>query len=86
MSQDEVNRHSASLEEPKRSTPDALRRTILDIVPEAEQCISYGLPAFRLRGKVTPATWPISVYLIVLGVITFVAAIAAPETAGKELN
>jgi MHS family shikimate/dehydroshikimate transporter-like MFS transporter len=32
------------------------------------------------------ATWPISVYLIVLGVITFIAAIAAPETAGEELN
>ena len=41
MSKDEVDRYLASLEEPKRSTLDALRRTILDIVPEAEQCISY---------------------------------------------
>jgi MFS transporter, MHS family, shikimate and dehydroshikimate transport protein len=32
------------------------------------------------------ATWPISVYLIVLAVITFIAAVAAPETAGKELS
>jgi MHS family shikimate/dehydroshikimate transporter-like MFS transporter len=32
------------------------------------------------------ATWPISVYLIVLAVITFIAAIAAPETAGIELK
>ena len=52
MSKDEVDRYLASLEEPKRSTLDALRRTILDIVPEAEQCISYGVPAFRLQGKV----------------------------------
>ena len=32
------------------------------------------------------ATWPISIYLIVLAVVTFIAAIAAPETAGKELS
>jgi uncharacterized protein YdhG (YjbR/CyaY superfamily) len=28
-----------------------LRETILAIVPEAEQCISYGLPAFKLQAK-----------------------------------
>lgn len=28
-----------------------LRQTILDILPEAEQGISYGLPAFKIRGK-----------------------------------
>jgi MHS family shikimate/dehydroshikimate transporter-like MFS transporter len=32
------------------------------------------------------ATWPISVYLIVLALISFVAALAAPETAGKPLK
>ena len=32
------------------------------------------------------ATWPISVYLIALALITFVATMAAPETAGKPLN
>jgi uncharacterized protein YdhG (YjbR/CyaY superfamily) len=52
MSKDEVDRYLAALEEPKRSSLDALRRTILDIVPEVEQCISYGVPAFRLQGKV----------------------------------
>ena len=26
--------------------------SILDVIPEAEQCISYGLPAFRVQGKV----------------------------------
>jgi uncharacterized protein YdhG (YjbR/CyaY superfamily) len=52
MSRSDVDKYLASLEEPKRSTLEALRRTILDIVPEAEQCISYGVPAFRLQGKV----------------------------------
>jgi uncharacterized protein YdhG (YjbR/CyaY superfamily) len=52
MSKTEVDNYLASLPEPKRSTLEALRRMILDIVPEAEQCISYGMPAFRLQGKV----------------------------------
>ena len=52
MSKREVDRYLASLEQPKRGTLEALRRTILDILPEAEECISYGLPAFRVQGKV----------------------------------
>jgi MHS family shikimate/dehydroshikimate transporter-like MFS transporter len=32
------------------------------------------------------ATWPISVYLIALAVITFIATMAAPETAREPLN
>jgi len=52
VSKQEVDRYLASLEEPKRSTLETLRRTILEIVPDAEQCISYGVPAFRLHGKV----------------------------------
>ena len=32
------------------------------------------------------ATWPISVYLIVLAILTFIATMAAPETAGKPLK
>jgi len=39
------------LDEPKRSTLQALRRTILEIVPDADQVISYCVPAFRVRGK-----------------------------------
>ena len=28
-----------------------LRASILEVVPEAEQCISYGMPAFKVAGK-----------------------------------
>jgi uncharacterized protein YdhG (YjbR/CyaY superfamily) len=52
MSKAEVDKYLASLEQPKRGTLEQLRRTILDIVPEAEQCISYGVPAFKVKGKV----------------------------------
>jgi uncharacterized protein YdhG (YjbR/CyaY superfamily) len=51
MSSREIDSYLATLDEPKRSTLEALRRSILDVVPDAEQCISYGVPAFKIRGK-----------------------------------
>ena len=51
MSAEDVNEYLRGLEEPKRSTLQALRRTILEIVPDAEQVISYRVPAFRVEGK-----------------------------------
>jgi uncharacterized protein YdhG (YjbR/CyaY superfamily) len=52
VSKKEIDDYLGALEEPKRSTLTALRRSILDVIPDAEQCISYGLPAFRVQGKV----------------------------------
>jgi uncharacterized protein YdhG (YjbR/CyaY superfamily) len=52
MTADEVDAYLAALDEPKRSSLEALRQSILGVVPEAEQCISYGMPAFRVGGKV----------------------------------
>ena len=51
MSAEEIDGYLASVEEPKRSTLEALRRSILEVVPDAEQCISYGMPAFKVGGK-----------------------------------
>jgi uncharacterized protein YdhG (YjbR/CyaY superfamily) len=51
MSSREIDRYLATIDEPKRSALEALRRSILEVVPEAEQCISYGVPAFKVRGK-----------------------------------
>ena len=51
MSAQEVDEYLRGIEEPKRSTLETLRRTILEIVPEAEQVISYRVPAFRVDGK-----------------------------------
>jgi uncharacterized protein YdhG (YjbR/CyaY superfamily) len=52
MSKKEIDLYLASLDEPKRSTLEGLRRTILEIVPEAEQCMPYGVPVFKLHGTV----------------------------------
>lgn len=52
MTTDQVDAYLRAVDEPKRSTLEALRTTILEIVPEAEQVISYRVPAFRVGGKV----------------------------------
>ena len=46
-----VDEYVRGVAEPGRTTLQTLRRTILEIVPDAEQVISYGVPAFRVRGK-----------------------------------
>ena len=52
MSADEVDEYLSGVEEPKRGTLQTLRRAILENVPDAEEVISYRVPAFRVRGKV----------------------------------
>ena len=52
MSAEDVDEYLRRIEEPKRSTLEALRRTILEIVPDAEQVISYKVPAFRVDGQI----------------------------------
>jgi uncharacterized protein YdhG (YjbR/CyaY superfamily) len=51
VSTEEVDEYLRGLDEPKRSTLQTLRRTILKALPEAEQVISYRVPAFRVGGK-----------------------------------
>lgn len=51
MTANDVDAYLRDLGEPKRSTLETMRRTILEIVPQAEQVISYGVPAFRVGGK-----------------------------------
>jgi uncharacterized protein YdhG (YjbR/CyaY superfamily) len=52
VSRQEIDRYLAGLDEPKRTTLRELRKTIAAVIPEAEQCISYGAPAFKVHGKV----------------------------------
>jgi uncharacterized protein YdhG (YjbR/CyaY superfamily) len=47
----DVDAYLADVDEPKRSTLEQLRRTILTVIPEAEQGLSYGAPVFKVRGK-----------------------------------
>src|SRR4051812_30784652 len=47
-----VDDYLAGLGDDQLTALERLRRTIHSIVPRAEECISYQLPAFRLDGKV----------------------------------
>jgi len=47
-----VDVYLAAVKGERRAALEALRRTIRRIVPRAEECISYGMPAFRLDGRI----------------------------------
>jgi uncharacterized protein YdhG (YjbR/CyaY superfamily) len=51
VSSTEIDLYLAGLEEPKRSTLQHLRETILAVVPEAEEGMYYSFPAFWLNEK-----------------------------------
>ena len=52
MSAEQVDEYLRGVEEPKRSTLAAVRRMILEIVPDAQETISYRIPAFRVDGAI----------------------------------
>ena len=52
MTASEIDEYLAGQPEPKRTSLEIVRQRILAVIPEAEQCISYGMPAFRVEGKV----------------------------------
>ena len=52
MSSKQVTAHIARIPEPQKSTLLQLRKTIQEIIPNAEEVISYGFPGYRLNGKV----------------------------------
>ena len=47
-----IDTYLANVSDAQRGALEKLRKQVLAIVPKAEECISYGLPAFRIDGKV----------------------------------
>src|SRR5215467_13331735 len=47
-----INEYLARVSPEQRTALNKLRRTIHSAFPRAEECISYGIPAFRLEGRV----------------------------------
>ena len=52
MHMSKIDDYLGKLTDDRRAALAKLRKTIRSIVPKAEECISYGLPAFRLDGAV----------------------------------
>jgi uncharacterized protein YdhG (YjbR/CyaY superfamily) len=82
VSEQEIDAYLAKLEEPKRSTLRELRRTIHEVIPEAEQCISYRMPAFRLHGKVVAGFAAFTNHLSYLPHSGSVLSVLADDLAG----
>jgi uncharacterized protein YdhG (YjbR/CyaY superfamily) len=51
VSAEQIDAYLDSLGEPKRTTLSLLRQEILRVLPDAEQGMSYGVPAFKVGGK-----------------------------------
>ena len=47
-----IDDYLAGLPREQRTALEAIRKTIGAAVPNGEECISYGVPAFRVDGKV----------------------------------
>jgi uncharacterized protein YdhG (YjbR/CyaY superfamily) len=47
-----IDAYLATVTPDRRAALEKLRRTILSILPDAEECISYSMPAFRHQGHV----------------------------------
>ena len=50
-----IDEYLAGLTDEKRVALERLRRTIKSAAPGAEECISYGIPAFRIEGTLLVA-------------------------------
>ena len=50
-----IDEYLAPLSNEKRATLEKLRRAIRSAAPQADECISYQIPAFRLGGRLLVA-------------------------------
>jgi len=46
-----VDEYLASVNSDHREALQKIRETVQAVAPNAEECISYGIPAFRLKGR-----------------------------------
>ncbi len=46
-----IDEYLAGLSDDRRTALEDLRRLIHEVAPDAEECISYGMPAFRYGGR-----------------------------------
>ena len=81
-----VDEYLRGVAEPGRSTLGALRRTILEIIPDAEQVISYRIPAFRVHGQTVAGFAAFTNHLSYLPFSGSVLSKLADELDGYEMT
>jgi uncharacterized protein YdhG (YjbR/CyaY superfamily) len=86
MSRAEIDDYLAALDEPKRNTLEKLRESIMEVVPDAEQGISYGIPAFKVQGKTVAGFAAFKTHLSYLPHSGSVLAELGDDVAGYETS
>jgi uncharacterized protein YdhG (YjbR/CyaY superfamily) len=84
MAAEEIDAYLAPLDEAKRATLEEVRRRILLVIPDAEQGISYRMPAFRRDGQVVAGFAAFTKHLSYLPHSGVVLARLAPMLEGYE--
>jgi len=84
MTRADVDSYLAGVEEPKRTTLQQLRQNILAALPNAEECISYGMPAFKVEGKTVAGFAAFKDHLSYLPHSGSVLARLGPDLAGYD--
>ena len=51
VSTHDVDAYLAAVPEPHRTTLTGIRTTLSTLLPDADQCIAYGVPCFKVGGK-----------------------------------
>lgn len=51
MSAKDIDKVFATYSKEQRATLEIVRQRILEVIPEAQQCIKYGIPTFTINGK-----------------------------------
>lgn len=86
MTAEQIDAYLAALDEPEQTTLRGLRTSILGVVPQAEECISYRVPAFRVDGVVVAGFAAFKNHLSYLPFSGSVLPQLADELAGYEMT
>ena len=78
-----IDEYLAGLEPQARAALEALRATVHAVVPGAEESISYGMPAFKYRGKPLVYLSASKRHLSLHALDDSEAALAGFETSGR---
>lgn len=51
MTKKEIDAYLVKVPDPQRSTLEALRQILHTVLPNADECITYGVPTFKVDGR-----------------------------------
>ncbi len=81
-----VDEYLAGLPRDQRAALERIRRAIHAAAPRSEECISYGVPAFRLEGKVLVGFGAASTHCTFFPMSGTITAAHRAELAGYETS